>query len=346
MRAEHSLSPGIIQQPPWPNKGRGQENREKPLAVIVEEVRWLLTKKYDQQQVDQVLAIVAEQFKDALIKSYLPVLVLRKATELLQEKESAPPSTDARLKASSDGLNFLRFEFKYLLRKELRDIIEKEIGNFMMLDPFVARQPQRNYIVRSLYYDDPSLSSYHQKMEGMLLRSKFRLRTYTDNPEDTCSTYLEVKGRYNSLVFKHRAGFDIAKASRLFADCASTTEGITRHIVASPVADQFRYELEQKKIAPVMLIDYIRRPYFSKYDPDFRLTLDDHLYATRSDHLFPSRPGIRREFLPGYTVMEIKFKNSIPLWFHRIIKNHSLKQLPISKICKGIEAWNLVPTFE
>ena len=244
--------------------------------------------------------------------------------------------------AETVKLDFLRFEFKYILSASLRECIENDIRHFVTLDPFVASQVNQNYMVRSLYYDDRAFSSYHQKKEGALRRAKFRLRTYTNNPEDFCKTYLEIKGRYNSLVFKHRAGFNADVTSRTFADCANTTSEILDNINDSPVADQFRYELERKQLRPVMLIDYIRRPYISKYDSEFRLTFDSLLNGTVTNRLFPCEVQ-NRQILSGYTVLEIKFKDSIPLWFYRIIKNYGLQRKSISKVCKGMEVWNMIP---
>jgi hypothetical protein len=211
----------------------------------------------------------------------------------------------------------------------------------MTPDPFVAAKPDCSYVVRSLYYDDPAFTSYYQKVEGNLQRAKFRLRTYTSDPREDCSIYLEIKGRYNALVFKHRVGLTAIGGSRRFANCTGTTDEILATINDSPVADQFRYDLVRKHIAPIMLIDYIRRPYFSRHDPDFRVTLDEQLHGTLTDRLFPSLDD-RRMLLPGCTVMEIKFKDRIPFWFHRLITNYNLKRHSISKVCKGMEAWNVV----
>lgn len=248
--------------------------------------------------------------------------------------------------ADKPKLDFDRFEFKYILIRQLRERIENDLQHFMTLDPFVASQPQQNYIVRSLYYDDPAFSSYHQKIDGTLRRSKFRLRTYTNDPEDTCATYLEIKGRHNQLVFKHRTGIDAVAGSHIFAGCHNTTDEILKTICDSPVSSQFRYELARKHIQPIMLIDYTRRPYFSRHDPEFRLTIDSELHGTRTNLLFPHAWQNRRMLLPGYSVMEIKFKDRIPLWFHRMIKNYNLQRRSISKVCKGVEAWNLVPLLD
>ena len=320
---------------------------DKMLDDIINEVGCLLAKQHDQQRVSNVLSTIAGEFSNARITSYLPVLIFKKASELLAASSVAPPAVTAPANAATLAkLDFLRFEFKYILREDVCGRIEKELSHFMTPDPFVASQENHNYIVRSLYYDDPAFSSYHQKADGMLLRSKFRLRTYTNNPKASCATYLEIKGRYNSLVFKHRAGFNSADGSKAFVNCASTTNEIINSIKDSSVAEKFLFELARRKIEPIMLIDYNRRPYVSKNDPDFRLTLDDRLHGTMTNQLFPSHLQTRRQLLPGYTVMEIKFKNSIPLWFHRIIQNYGLERTPISKVCKGIEAWNLVPLLD
>ena len=102
-------------------------------------------------------------------------------------------------------LHFSRFEVKYVLSNRLRDEIESELQFFLTLDPYVKEQPGKKYFVRSLYFDDPSWSHYYEKTDGMLHREKYRLRTYTDDPKLRCATFLEMKGRHDALVFKHRA---------------------------------------------------------------------------------------------------------------------------------------------
>ncbi len=320
---------------------------DKMLEEILSEVGSTLAKQHDEETVTEVLTALVPEFQGARITGFLPILIYKQASRALAalpKAASAVPATEADADAANAGkLDFLRFEFKYILPRELRVRIEKDIEPFMMLDPFVAEHNGHNYLVRSLYYDDAAFSSYYQKIEGVLLRSKFRLRTYSDTPKESGKVYLEIKGRYNSLVFKRRAAFDSAAP---FSACASITDEIVRATKGSPIGEQFAFALAQRKIEPIMLIDYTRRPYVSKYDPEFRLTLDDHLYGTVTDQLFPDHWDKRREFLVDSTVMEIKFRNAIPLWFHRIIKNYGLKRVSISKICRGMEACNLVPELD
>ena len=47
---------------------------------------------------------------------------------------------------------FERYEFKYILNKQNRDLIENEITHFMKIDKFANKD--NKYFVRSLYFDD------------------------------------------------------------------------------------------------------------------------------------------------------------------------------------------------
>lgn len=243
-------------------------------------------------------------------------------------------------------LHFLRFEFKYVLAADLRREIESELNYFVQLDPYVGSRADRKYLVRSLYFDDPGYSCYFQKVQGDLHRAKFRLRTYSRDPAEHCATFLEIKGRHNALVFKHRTPLTRGAAGRFSPGERGVTDAILERAVEGPVLDRFRYEVPRKQLRPLMLIDYQRRPYVSKYDAEFRLTFDDSLQATRTESLYQAPWEPTRDVLRGYTIMEVKFRHAVPSWFHRILQSYNLRRQSVSKICKGMEAWQLSPLLE
>jgi len=241
-------------------------------------------------------------------------------------------------------LHFLRYEFKYVLPLVLRDEVEAELQHFLQLDPYVSGLPGTQYFVRSLYYDDPAFTAFFDKTDGLLTRSKFRVRTYTDDPTQGVVQFLELKGRHNNLVFKHRAPLALPEGASWEAPGAGGADWITRVIDGAEegaVRDQFRFQVYRRRIAPNVVIDYWRRPYVSKYDPEFRLTFDSELRCTASDTLFPSPSASPRRMLPGYTVLEVKFRYHVPSWFHRIIQAFELRRRSISKICEGIQTLGL-----
>lgn len=240
----------------------------------------------------------------------------------------------------SARLHFARFEFKYVLSQRLREEVEAELGYFMDLDPYVSSAAEGSYFVRSLYFDDPAYTAFYDKIDGLRSRFKFRLRTYTDQPGDGTPLFLEVKRRTDNLVTKDRVVVDLPvdneheRGSRLAETVlASAAEG--------PVCSQFAYDLYRRRLRPVALIDYRRRPYISRFDPEFRLTMDDRLQCTAADSLFPSRGQCSRQGLPGYAIMEVKFRFHVPSWFHRIIQSYELRRVSISKICRGMDVLEL-----
>jgi hypothetical protein len=242
--------------------------------------------------------------------------------------------------------DFLRYEFKYILPRALRDDIEKSLQPFIQFDPFVSSVIDHQYLVRSLYFDDPEFTSYYDKEEGVKIRAKFRLRTYDDTPTVKSKVFLELKGRYNQRVFKRRIDLLRGEEQEFEVGEQQVAKKILRCVPAGSMHERFEYELHRKQLEPVLMVEYMRRPYFSRYSEDFRLTFDDHLSATKTKSIFPEANASKRMILPGYSVMEVKFMHQIPSWFHRILQNYELERVPISKICRGMETWGMVDNPE
>jgi len=238
--------------------------------------------------------------------------------------------------------HFLRYEFKYILDEERKKLIESELSHFMQLDPFVERFDNKKYLVRSLYFDDPTYSFYYEKTDGLMHRQKFRIRTYTKDYDENIPIMLELKGRFNNFVYKHRCV--IEHKSVLDKDMFKLVEhGVDDN---NDVVKQFTYDRFRKNISPIMLIDYQRRAYQSKYDYEFRITFDSDLRGTQTDLLFPVDSLFSRNLIDGYTIMEVKFRKQVPPWFHRILVKYQLNRVSISKYCTGMESTSLIDNLE
>lgn len=239
-------------------------------------------------------------------------------------------------------LHFLRFEFKYVLDQQTRLAVESELQHFVQLDPYVAAQPHHLYFVRSLYFDDARHTAFHAKVDGRLTRSKFRLRTYGRTLDDPAPWFLEQKGRHNHLVFKHRT--PLAAAVDRAARGDRLSRQVLQHAATGDVRDQFEGALFRHGIRPYVLVDYVRRPYVSKFDPEFRLTFDAELAARATDTMSDAFAQ-GRALLRGYTVMEVKFRRHVPAWFHRILQAFELHRRSISKVCEATEALGLASSL-
>ena len=74
-----------------------------------------------------------------------------------------------------------RYEFKYFLNLRISNEIKNHVQKFMILDKFANFFPNKDYFVRSIYFDDDFNSNFDEKVDGHRIRKKFRLRYYDRN---------------------------------------------------------------------------------------------------------------------------------------------------------------------
>lgn len=232
--------------------------------------------------------------------------------------------------------DFARYEFKYLLKKIERDLIEEQVSHFMEYDGHVHKELDNSYFVRSLYFDNELSSNFYEKVDGMRTRSKFRIRTYGKEYEDGLPIYLEQKGRTVERTYKHRIKIQKEELDLFYN--AQKSDELLKLYPEVDLISRFCYEVVRKNISPKVLVDYSRTPYTSSYDMNFRVTFDDSLIAAvaQEPYLFDQFAAWRR-FNAGYTIMEVKFFRRIPAWFHRILQANNLRRLSISKFARGME---------
>jgi hypothetical protein len=233
--------------------------------------------------------------------------------------------------------SFSRYEFKFLLDKKKTELIEKESSHFMKFDDNVNKKLDNRYFVRSLYFDNINSSNFYEKVDGMKIRKKYRLRTYSKVNNSSNLIFLEMKGRLNQRTYKNRTKIN-SNDLDIFFDKRKYPMLLDIYGRDNLVINNFLFDSFRKNIFPRVLIDYRRRPYINQNGLNFRLTFDSEIMSTKTDKLFDKDNLLSwEECRAGYTVLEVKFERSITPWFHRIIQNFNLERLSISKFVMGIE---------
>ena len=102
------------------------------------------------------------------------------------------------------NLFFSRFEIKYILNTKTSIRIQKIIKDFMILDGYAKFVSDKQYFVRSLYFDNDNYDNFKEKVDGLKIRHKFRIRTYSKINNESSIIYLEKKGRFNERTYKIR----------------------------------------------------------------------------------------------------------------------------------------------
>ena len=243
----------------------------------------------------------------------------------------------------NDGLSFSRFEIKYILNTKTSNDIQKIIKDFMILDGYAKFMSNNQYFVRSLYFDNDNYDNFNEKVDGLKIRHKFRIRTYLKERSDSSIIYLEKKGRLNERTYKirNKIEFDqldiILKKKDIFK--------LHNTNINMPLLSEFIIDSYKKRIKPKVIIDYFRKPFINKRGNYFRLTFDNNLSSTISKNLFSSQHQSKKT-IPGYEILEVKFDRTIPPWFQKVIQNFQLKRLSVSKYVLGCETCGLAYDYE
>lgn len=220
-----------------------------------------------------------------------------------------------------------RHEQKYIIKNyqyaELRTVLE----NLMERDTHAGEDGE--YMIRSLYFDDMYMSAYHDKLDGVYLRKKYRIRIYG------CSD-----GVIN-LECKYKEGAYINKKSvRLSRDeYDSLLAGDTSFLLkkGNNLAEKFYLEGKTALLRPQVIVDYEREPFILDAGT-VRVTFDKHVRACAADNdIFDSRIPSYDILPPDEMILEIKFTGYLPERIRRIFRVKDFTQTSASKYCMCVD---------
>ena len=161
-------------------------------------------------------------------------------------------------------------------------------------------------------------------LEKPVYKEKLRSRSYGPAAPDG-TVFLELKKKYDGIVYKRRIALTAQAVEDYFADTAPLpSDGqIAREI------DYFR--AFYRNLRPTLYLSYDRCAFFSNVSRDLRVTFDRHI-AWRREALRLTAPAGGREVLaPGWSLMEIKAADAIPFWLAEALGRGGIRQTSFSK---------------
>lgn len=121
------------------------------------------------------------------------------------------------------------------------------------------------YWIRSLYFDNQADKALREKLDGVDMREKFRIRYYNG---DAAVIHLEKKSKRNGLCSKQSAELTAAEAQ-------SIVDGDWTWMLSSgrPLVRELYSKMNAQGLRPRTIVDYMREPFV--YAPgNVRVTLD------------------------------------------------------------------------
>ena len=222
----------------------------------------------------------------------------------------------------ADILDVLRKEKKFVVS----DIIGTNLGNYCSK---LLREDDNNgdkgYIVRSLYFDTVDNLDYEQKLAGIELRKKIRLRIYS--PRDEYAK-LELKQKQTDNQRKRSLKITREHAMRMIqGDYSCLLE----------YDQKFALELytlmTMQMYIPRCIIEYNRKAFILD-ENNTRLTFDSNIRATEANHnIFDEELCLYPVYPMEKTVLEVKYNNFLLSYIKDIINSVDKIETSVSKYC-------------
>lgn len=157
----------------------------------------------------------------------------------------------------------LRHEWKHLISPADKQAIIDRLRVIAKPDPHYG---DGEYHIRSLYFDNVYDKALSERLNGVAVREKFRIRYYNADPS---YIMLEKKSKFNTLCDKRSARITQAECQRII-DGDYEWLGTSDRQLLRELYTKMRMEL----LRPAVIVDYHRRAFV--YAPgNVRVTIDD-----------------------------------------------------------------------
>lgn len=206
---------------------------------------------------------------------------------------------------SSVQCNFSRYEKKYMLTSGQLAAMLRGMADHMVEDAY------GRYTICNVYYDTDDYQLIRTSLEKPVYKEKLRVRSY-GVPGDGDSVFVELKKKFDGVVYKRRVVLD--------ADCAVryVNDGVVP-AQENQICHEIDWFMQSYQPTPKVFIAYDRSAFAGKEDPELRITFDTNL-RWRDTELDLRAGDHGALFLPeGKTLMEIKIPGTAPVWLAHLL---------------------------
>ncbi|MBO7128098.1 polyphosphate polymerase domain-containing protein [bacterium] len=235
-----------------------------------------------------------------------------------------------------------RFEYKYLIPKEMIKPISEFVKIYCYLDKYSEMSPTKFYRINNLYFDTPFHTFLNNRLEKKENRFNMRIRSYDENPVPPY--FWEVKCKFGENKQKYRAKVNSPEIERIFYMMKASDELSLKGNDAKNM-DFFQSLALAYNAQPQILTQYDRMAWISEADEYARVTFDANLQCCE-EHGFNVKPTPERMesydtttiFGPqAQCILELKGQvSNLPLWMVDLVQEFDLKKTAFSKFRYGM----------
>ncbi len=212
---------------------------------------------------------------------------------------------------------FQRVEKKYLLTKFQYQQLNQALSPYMKLDDYGL------HTICNIYYDTKHYDLIRTSIDKPVYKEKLRLRSY-GIPNDDDKVYLEIKKKWNGVVYKRRIPMTLLEANRYLNNGIKPT-------CENQIRREIDYFISFYKPEPKVYLAYDRMALYCLNNPDIRITFDKNI-RSRNTLLDLSKGDFGTNLLAeDCRLMEIKVADAYPLWLAEILSELEIYPISFSK---------------
>ncbi|MBP3889504.1 MAG: polyphosphate polymerase domain-containing protein [Cellulosilyticum sp.] len=204
-------------------------------------------------------------------------------------------------------------------------MLTREKYNLLLeaIEPYMCADSYGKHTIGNIYYDTDTYELIRHSIEKPKYKEKLRLRSYGIPMEDS-KVYLEIKKKYDGVVYKRRISLTLAEAE------AYLNEGMKPQ-KDSQILREIDYFISFYKPEAKLYLAYDRIAYFGREDPEVRITLD-HNIRSREEVLSLGAGDQGTPLLEDdQYLMEIKVPGAMPIWLSGILADLEIYPTSFSK---------------
>lgn len=212
---------------------------------------------------------------------------------------------------------FQRIEKKYLLTPQAGRRLIQKLNEYMVQDIYGL------HTITSVYFDTEDFALIRNSVQKPLFKEKLRLRWYgVPTPKD--NLFLELKRKYNGVVYKRRIAVEYAQAERILK-CDATP------LKQGQIAQEMDWFVRRYRPTPKLLLAYEREAMAGRDDESLRITFDYNIRWRRDDWDLSKGSYGTPLLKQDAVLMEIKAFGSLPIWLTSMLAEERIYPSSFSK---------------
>lgn len=213
---------------------------------------------------------------------------------------------------------FERTEKKYLLTEEQYHLLLEKSKEYIKADEYGITS------ICNIYYDTSDSELIRTSIEKPMYKEKFRVRSYGIPTSDDSKVFLEIKKKYDGIVYKRRAAMTFKESEDYLSNGIKPGEN-------SQIINEIDYIIKHYDLKPKLFLAYDRIAYAGIENKDLRVTFDNNI-RSREDNLSLKAGSEGETLLDNKTyLMEIKANGAMPLWLAELLSELKIYPLSFSK---------------